>query len=106
MKGKTWIVVRREFVGTIKRPSWLIGTFGMPVFVGLYAGLIFLIGTTAAKMDKPTGKAGIVDRSGIVRFEKGPTSMGEIPAKAQKSLPRIPLCAKGECPLLRLTLFA
>ena len=55
MKGKTWIVVRREFVGTVKRPSWLIGTFGMPVFVGLYAGLIFLIGSTAAKMDKPTG---------------------------------------------------
>jgi len=66
VKGKTWIVVRREFVGTVKRPSWLIGTFGMPVFVLLYAGLIFLIGTTAAKMDKPTGKAGVVDHAGIV----------------------------------------
>jgi ABC-2 type transport system permease protein len=86
MKGKTWIVVRREFMGTIVRPSWLIGTFGMPVFVGLYAGLIFLIGSTAAKMDKPTGKAAIVDHAGIVRFEKGPTASGEIPADAQKSL--------------------
>jgi ABC-2 type transport system permease protein len=86
MKGKTWVVVRREFVGTVKRPSWLIGTFGMPVFVGLYAGLIFLIGTTAAKMDKPTGKAGIVDHAGIVRFEKGPISAGEIPAEAQKAV--------------------
>ena len=57
MKGKTSIVVRHEFFGTIKRTSWLIGTFGMPVFVGLYAGLIFLIGSTAAKMDRPTGKA-------------------------------------------------
>jgi ABC-2 type transport system permease protein len=86
MKGKTWIVVRREFLGTIKRPSWLIGTFGMPVFVGLYAGLIFLIGTTAAKMDKPTGKAGIVDHAGVVRFEKGPVASGEIPAEAQKAV--------------------
>jgi ABC-2 type transport system permease protein len=86
MKGKTWVVVRREFVGTIVRPSWLIGTFGMPVFVGLYAGLIFLIGSTAAKMDKPTGKAGIVDQAGIVRFEKGPVSAGDIPAEAQKAV--------------------
>jgi ABC-2 type transport system permease protein len=86
MKGKTWIVVRREFVGTIKRPSWLIGTFGMPVFVGLYAGLIFLIGSTAAKMDKPTGKAGIVDHAGVVRFEKGPTASAEIPADAQQAV--------------------
>jgi ABC-2 type transport system permease protein len=86
LKGKTWIVVRREFVGTVKRPSWLIGTFGMPVFVGLYAGLIFLIGTTAAKMDKPTGKAGVVDHAGIVRFEKGPIAAGEIPLEARQAV--------------------
>jgi len=86
MKGKTSIVVRHEFFGTIKRPSWLIGTFGMPVFVGLYAGLIFLIGSTAAKMDKPTGKAGVVDRSAVVRFEKGPVAAGEIPDAARKAV--------------------
>ena len=86
MKGKTSIVVRREFLGTIKRPGWLIGTFGMPIFVGLYAGLIFLIGTTAAKMDKPTGKAGVVDQAGIVRFEKGPVGLGELSPDAQKAV--------------------
>jgi len=86
MKGKTGVVVRREFFGTIKRPSWLISTFGMPVFVGLYAGLIFVIGSTAAKMDKPTGKAGVVDRAGVVRFEAGPIAIGEIPESAQKAV--------------------
>jgi ABC-2 type transport system permease protein len=86
MNGKTWIVVRREFLGTIKRPSWLISTFGMPVFVGLYAGLIFMIGSTAAKMDKPTGKAGVVDRAGIVRFEKGPVGLDEFPEAARKAV--------------------
>lgn len=88
MKGKTWVVVRREFVGTVKRPSWLIGTFGMPVFVALYAGLIFLIGSTAAKMDKPTGKAGVVDHAGIVRFEKSPTASGDIPDDAKQAMDR------------------
>jgi len=86
MKTKAWIVVRREFFGTIKRPSWLIGTFGMPVFVGLYAGLIFLIGSTAAKMDKPTGKAGVVDHAGIVRFVPGPVSSGDIPDDAKQAM--------------------
>jgi ABC-2 type transport system permease protein len=86
MKGKTWIVIRREFVGTVKRPSWLIGTFGMPFFVGLYAGVIFLIGSTAAKMEKPTGKAGIVDHAKIVRFEKGPTAASDIPADAKQAM--------------------
>jgi ABC-2 type transport system permease protein len=86
MKTKTGVVVRREFFGTIKRPSWLITTFGMPVFVGLYAGLIFLIGSTAAKMDKPTGKAGVVDHAGVVRFEKGPIGLTEIPAEAKAAV--------------------
>ena len=88
MKGKTWVVARREFVGTVKRPGWLIATFGMPVFVALYAGIIFLIGSTAAKMDKPTGKAGVVDHAGIVRFVKGPTELGDIPDDAKKAFDR------------------
>ena len=87
MKGKTWIVVRREFWGTVRRPSWLISTFGMPVFVGLYAGIIFLIGSAAAKMDKPTGKAGIVDHAGIVRFEAGVSGLGdEIPVESKQAM--------------------
>jgi ABC-2 type transport system permease protein len=89
MKSKVPIVARREFVSTVFRPSWLIGTFGMPVFVGLYAGLIFLIGATAEKANKPTGKAGVVDRAGIVRFEKGPTpAIGEMPAEAKAAIDR------------------
>ena len=87
MKGKTKVVVAREFFGTIKRPSWLITTFGMPVFVGLYAGVIFLIGTTAAKMDKPTGKAGIVDQAGVVRFQEEPVGASDdIPAEAKDAV--------------------
>jgi hypothetical protein len=29
VKGKAWIVVRREFLGTVTRPGWLISTFGI-----------------------------------------------------------------------------
>ncbi len=87
MSGKIFIVFRREFLGTIKRPSWLIGTFGMPIFVGLYAGLIFMIGSAAAKGDKPTGRAGVVDRAGIVRIEKGPVGLDEeLPPEAKRAV--------------------
>ncbi len=86
MRGKTGVVVRREFFGTIKRPGWLIATFGMPVFVGIYAGIIILITASAAKMDKPTGKAGVVDHAGIVRFEKGPVPAGDMPEEAKAAM--------------------
>jgi ABC-2 type transport system permease protein len=85
VKGKAWIVARREFLATVLRPGWLIGTFGMPVFVGLYAGLIFLVTHAAVRLDKPTGKAGIVDQSGIVKVEAGPVSAAEIPDEAKEA---------------------
>jgi len=89
MKGKVGVVFRREFLSTVKRPGWLIPTFGMPVFVGLYAALIMLIATTAAKGDKPVGKAAVVDHAGIVRFEAGPTSsLAEAPADAKQAIDR------------------
>ena len=38
-------------------------------------------------MDKPTGKAGIVDHAGVVRYQSGPTSaMGAMPDDAKKAL--------------------
>jgi ABC-2 type transport system permease protein len=86
VKSKAWIVARREFLATVFRPGWLIGTFGMPVFVGLYAGLIALVAHTGQAMDKPTGKAGVVDLAGIVKFESGPTSAAEIPAGAKDAV--------------------
>jgi ABC-2 type transport system permease protein len=88
MKGKTGIVARREFLSTIKRPGWLISTFGMPVFVGAYVGVIFLVASSAAKMEKPTGKAGIVDHAGVVRFGTGPVAAEEIPAEAKQAFDR------------------
>lgn len=89
MKGKVGIVFRREFSSTVKRPGWLISTFGMPVFVGLYGLLILFISQAATKFDKPTGKAGIVDHAGIVHFESGPTSItSEVPAELKDALDR------------------
>jgi ABC-2 type transport system permease protein len=53
----------------------------------LYAGLVFLVASAGAKLDKPIGKAAIVDHAGIVRFEHGPTTwLGEVPAEARSAI--------------------
>jgi ABC-2 type transport system permease protein len=98
VKGKTFIVARREFTSTVFRWGWIIGTFGMPVFVGLYAGLIFLIGSTAAKYEKPTGKAGVVDHSGIVRVEAGREPAANIPDEARGAVDAASKMAGGAGP--------
>jgi ABC-2 type transport system permease protein len=89
VKGKTLVVARREFTSTVMRIGWLIGTFGMPVFVGLYAGVIMFVTSSAVKHDKPTGKAGVVDHAGIVHIEAGArVDAGELPADAKNMLER------------------
>lgn len=86
MKGKTLIVARREFTSTVFRWGWIIGTFGMPVFVGLYAGVISFAMSTVAKYEKPTGKAGIVDHAGIVRVKEGDEPVAGLPGEAQAAI--------------------
>ena len=40
-----------EFVSTVKRKGYLIATFGMPIFVLLYGGVISSIGFFVAKKE-------------------------------------------------------
>ncbi len=48
--NKIGVVVSREFLSTVKRRSYLIVTFGMPIFVSLYLGLVaFLPAVMMAK---------------------------------------------------------
>lgn len=72
-RSKVAVVARREFLTTVKRPSYLIATLGMPVFV-LLIGLIALIPAYAiAKKETRPKSVGIVDHSGALGLG-GPTS--------------------------------
>jgi ABC-2 type transport system permease protein len=61
-------VARHEFFSTVKRKSYFLVTFGMPVFVVLYAALIGIIGAISAsgEMASLAKPIGIVDESGIL----------------------------------------
>jgi ABC-2 type transport system permease protein len=50
-----------EFFATVKRPAYLIGTFGMPLFLGLYAGIVALPAYYADKRDREPVVFGVVD---------------------------------------------
>ena len=58
-----------EFLGTVKRPGYVITTFGMPVFMALYAGVVALPAYYAEKKDKEPSVYGIVDQSGLVTLQ-------------------------------------
>lgn len=76
--NKVGIVASREFLATIKRKSYLIVTFGMPFFVGIYVGLVailptlFMAQSSAAKKDYGlVDQARVIDPAEIERLARG-----------------------------------
>jgi ABC-2 type transport system permease protein len=68
--NKVGVVVRREFLSTVRRRSYLIVTFGMPLFAAGYFGLVaFLPAYIMATSAAATSAVGLVDLAGVVRLE-------------------------------------
>jgi ABC-2 type transport system permease protein len=69
--SKAIVVMRREFLSTVKRKSYLIVTFGMPFFVALYFGLVAGLPLLyEARSDRSRKPVAIVDLSSVVRPEE------------------------------------
>ena len=69
--SKTFVVMRREFLSTVKRKSYLIVTFGMPFFAAIYIGVFaFLPILFKSRSDRSQKPVAIVDLSGVVRLEE------------------------------------
>jgi ABC-2 type transport system permease protein len=67
MNGKARVVIRREFLSTVRRPSWLVVTFGMPLFVALYGIIAMIPGLLVARgQAKLTGEIAVVDLAGAL----------------------------------------
>ncbi|MCB9852562.1 MAG: ABC transporter permease [Phycisphaerales bacterium] len=68
----TRIVAWYEFLFTVKRPAYLIVTFGLPVFIGLYAGFIMLVslGTASYVIEGLSAKVGVVDDTGLLEYAR------------------------------------
>ncbi len=65
------VVMRREFLSTVRRRSYQIVTFGMPFFAAIYFGLFALLPALLIGRSEAAKKpVGLVDLAGVVRLEE------------------------------------
>ncbi|RMH19516.1 MAG: ABC transporter permease [Acidobacteria bacterium] len=67
--NKIGVVTRFELESTVKRPGYLIATFGMPLFLLLYAGLVSIPAYFMTKKESEPQVFGIVDRAAVLGLE-------------------------------------
>ena len=57
-----------EFLSTVKRPGYLIATFGMPLFMAAYGGVVAIPAYYAEKGSRAPAVFGVVDEAGVLRL--------------------------------------
>jgi ABC-2 type transport system permease protein len=58
-----------EFLSAVKRPGYLIATFGMPLFMAAYAGIVAVPAYFAEKSGRQPAVYGVVDEANVLRLE-------------------------------------
>ena len=60
---KLGIIIQREYLNKVKKKSFLLTTFGVPIlFAGMYAVMIFIM----LRTEVDTKRIAVIDNSGIV----------------------------------------
>jgi ABC-2 type transport system permease protein len=77
-----------ELLSTVKRPGYLIATFGMPLFLLLYGAIASIPGYLAStKKDEKTRLYAVVDETDVLRLEEAVELQAiELPAEAKAAL--------------------
>jgi len=76
-----------EFLQAVKRPGYLIATFGMPLFLAAYAGIVALPAYFAMRADKEPALHGVVDTAGLLHLERDERSARrQLPAEVKKMM--------------------
>ncbi|HEX5473631.1 MAG TPA: ABC transporter permease [Vicinamibacterales bacterium] len=88
---RRWIKIQAiatfEFLAVVKRPGYLITTFGMPVFMAIYAGVVALPAYYATQKDHEAALYGVVDRADVLHLSGDATSaQGHLPAQLRDAL--------------------
>jgi len=63
---KIWTVASFEFLSAVKRPGYLIATFGMPLFMAAYGGVVAVPAYYAEKKEREPVVYGVVDDAGVL----------------------------------------
>ena len=85
--AKVKAIATFEFLGTVKRPGYLITTFGMPLFLTIYAGVVGLPAYYMATKADERAVWGVVDRSGVLGLHgDAEPSAARLPDELQQAL--------------------
>ena len=77
-----------EFLAAVKRPGYLIATFGMPLFMAAYGGVVAIPAYYAEKKAREPVVYGVVDEAGALRLDgdvRGSTAP-QIPEDMRRTL--------------------
>jgi ABC-2 type transport system permease protein len=66
---KIWTVATFEFLTAVKRPGYLIATFGMPLFVAAYGAVVAIPAYFASQADQSPSVYGVVDPGALVGLD-------------------------------------
>ena len=70
-----------EFLSAVKRPGYLIATFGMPLFMAAYGGVVAIPAYYAEKGSRAPTVFGVVDEAGVLRLS------GDLNAGSRSQIP-------------------
>ena len=75
-----------EFLTAVKRPGYLIATFGMPLFMAMYAGIVAIPAYFASRAAQEPVVYGVVDPGGVIGLEGDAATRPAIPDEVKRAI--------------------
>jgi ABC-2 type transport system permease protein len=76
-----------EFLSTVKRPGYLIATFGMPLFMTAYAAVVAVPAYYADQKEHEAAVYGVVDQAGVLGLDSDVAAAGpRVPEDMRRAL--------------------
>jgi len=87
LSGKSATIATFEFLCVVRSKGWLISTFGMPVFLLMYGGLISIPAFMEARAAREVAVYGVVDEANVLGLSSEVTLRTvEIPPEIRSAL--------------------
>jgi ABC-2 type transport system permease protein len=85
--SKIRTVATFEFLAAVKRPGYLIATFGMPLFVAAYGAIVGIPAYYAERAEREPAVFGVVDRADVLHLTGDTTAAGAaVPDEVRSAL--------------------
>jgi ABC-2 type transport system permease protein len=84
---RIWTIATFEFLQAVKRPGYLIATFGMPLFLAAYAAVVAVPAYFAMRSAKEPTVYGVVDDAGVLNLRgEEAARRPELPEELKKAM--------------------